>query len=408
MHLEDGHALLEVGHVHVDLPVEPARAHQGAVQHVGTVGGPDQDHPGVGAEAVHLGQQLVQGVLPLVVGTHAHAAATRPSDRIDLIDEDDAGGLLLRLLEQVAHTAGTHAHEHLHEVRAAQREEGHLGLTGHRLGEQRLAGARRAHEQGALGDLGTEVGVLLRVLQEVHDLLELLLGLIEPGHIVEGDVGALAALEDLGPALADVEDLATGSSAATDAAHHEHPDGDHDAQEQHPLQHLAAPVVLALEGVAHAVVLVELLQLLLEGVDGPDVERVVRAAHVGAGHHGPGDARLVRFLVQLVALDVDLGHLIVDDHDAFHIAVLHHLLVLHGFDLHRSATHGEEVDRQDHHDDDPVDPVEIEGALGLVAVVARSFGLIVRLLHGSGPLRFVQATLSYTCRAASAHRSSSP
>ena len=101
----------------------------------------------------------------------------------------------------------------------------------------------------------------------------------------------------------------------------------------------------------------------------------------------------------VVALDVDLGHLIVDDHDAFHIAVLHHLLVLHGFDLHRSATHGEEVDRQDHHDDDPADPVEIEGALGLVAVVARSFGLIVRLLHGSGPLRFVQATLSYTCRA---------
>ena len=35
-------------------------------------------------------------------------------------DEHDAGGFLLGLLKQVADLAGTHTHEHLHELRAGQ------------------------------------------------------------------------------------------------------------------------------------------------------------------------------------------------------------------------------------------------------------------------------------------------
>ncbi|GJD94933.1 hypothetical protein OCOJLMKI_2140 [Methylobacterium iners] len=52
---------------HHDLAVEPARAQQGRVEHVGAVGGRDDDHALVGLEPVHLHEELVEGLLALVV-----------------------------------------------------------------------------------------------------------------------------------------------------------------------------------------------------------------------------------------------------------------------------------------------------------------------------------------------------
>src|SRR4029450_13715300 len=71
---EDVQAALEVGPVDGDLTVEAARAQQGRVEDVGPVGGRDQDHPRLDVEAVHLDQQLVQGMLALV-GAAAEAGA---------------------------------------------------------------------------------------------------------------------------------------------------------------------------------------------------------------------------------------------------------------------------------------------------------------------------------------------
>ena len=95
------------------------------------------------------------------------------------------GAVLLGLLEQVAHPGGADADEHLDEVRAGDREERHAGLAGDGAGQQRLAGAGRAVEQHALGDLGAERLVPRRVLQEVLDLVELLDRLVDAGHVGE-------------------------------------------------------------------------------------------------------------------------------------------------------------------------------------------------------------------------------
>ena len=116
---------------------------QRRVEDVGPVGGGDQDDVVLHLEAVHLDQELVQGLLALVVAA-AHAGAAVAADGVDLVHEDDAGGVLLRLLEQVADAAGADADEHLDEVRAGDREERHPGLARDRPREQRLAGARAA------------------------------------------------------------------------------------------------------------------------------------------------------------------------------------------------------------------------------------------------------------------------
>ena len=143
---------------------------QRRVEDVGAVGGGDQDDVVLHLEAVHFDQQLVQRLLALVVAA-AHAGAAVAADGVDLVHEDDAGGVLLGLLEEVADAAGADADEHLDEVRAGDREEGDPGLAGDGAGKQRLAGAGRPVEQDALGDAGAERLEFLRVLEEFLDLL---------------------------------------------------------------------------------------------------------------------------------------------------------------------------------------------------------------------------------------------
>ena len=189
MHVEDGAAALEVGAVDDDLAVEATRAQQRGVEDVGTVGGGDEDDAGSRVEAVHLDEQLVERLLPLVV-TAAQAGAAVAADRVDLVDEDDRRRARLGLLEQVAHAAGADTDEHLDEVGAGDREERHARLTRDGTGQQRLAGARRPVEQHALRDLGSDGLELRRGLEELLDLLQLLDGLVGARDVGERDLAA--------------------------------------------------------------------------------------------------------------------------------------------------------------------------------------------------------------------------
>ena len=111
-----------------------------------------------------------------------------PADRVDLVDEDDAGRALLALLEEIADPRCADTDKHLDKVRTRNREEGDIGLAGNGAGQQGLAGSGRAHEQHALGDLAAEALEPFGILEEIDDLLELVLGLGDAGDIFEGDL----------------------------------------------------------------------------------------------------------------------------------------------------------------------------------------------------------------------------
>jgi hypothetical protein len=207
--LEDGHAAAQVRPVEDDLAVEAAGAQQRRVQDVRAVGGGDDDHVGVRVEAVHLDEDLVEGLLALVVGA-AEAGAALAADGVDLVDEDDAGRIALGLVEEVADAAGADADEHLDELGAGDGEEGHARFAGDGSGEQRLAGARRPDEEHAARDARAEAVELLRVFQELDDLLEVRLGLVDAGDVGESD-NRLVAEEHARPALAEAHGLVVGA-----------------------------------------------------------------------------------------------------------------------------------------------------------------------------------------------------
>ena len=189
--LEDLGPALHVGPVEDDLAVEATRAQERRVEDVRAVGGGDDDHVGVRVEAVHLDEDLVEGLLALVVAA-AEAGAALAADRVDLVDEDDARRVALGLVEQVADAAGADADEHLDELGAGDAEERDAGLAGDRAGHQRLAGAGRSDEQHAARDARAERVELLRVLEELDDFLELGLGLVDAGHVGERHDGLVA------------------------------------------------------------------------------------------------------------------------------------------------------------------------------------------------------------------------
>ena len=190
-------------------------------------------HAVVGLEAVHLHQQRVQRLLALVVSP-AQARAPVASDRIDLIHEDDAGRMRFALLEEIAHARGAHAHEHLDEVGAGHLEEGTRGLTRHRPREQGLAGARGTHQKHALGQAATQAHEALRILQELDDLLELLLGLVRARDVLERHLGRVGR-DELGLGTAELKGPV---APALEAAHEPDPDPGHEdpgKKREHPL-----------------------------------------------------------------------------------------------------------------------------------------------------------------------------
>ena len=207
MDLEDGDASPQVGEVHGDLAVEASRPQQGMVQDIGAVGGGDDDDSLVGLEAVHFHQECVEGLFPFVVAA-AHAVEAGAPHRVDFIDEDEAGGVLLGVGEHAAHAGGAHAHEHFHEIGAGDGIEGDSRLAGDGLCQEGLSRAGGADQQDAPGDSAAQPSEGLGVLEILHNLLHFLLRLVASGHVPEGDGAPFAGFQPAGAGLAEVHGAA--------------------------------------------------------------------------------------------------------------------------------------------------------------------------------------------------------
>ena len=148
------------------------------------------------------------------------------ANRIDLVDEDNAGRVLLALFEHIAHPGRADADEHLDEIGAGDREERYVGLAGDGAGQQRLTGAWRTDQQHAFGDFAAEALEFLRVAQELDNLLQLGLGLVDACNVFEGHPTLFLGQQfRLGLAKAH-----RAPAARLHLAHEEYPDAD---QQQH-------------------------------------------------------------------------------------------------------------------------------------------------------------------------------
>src|ERR1700712_977496 len=133
------------------------------------VGGGDHDDVVHRLEAVHLHQHAVDDAVHLRFRAAAFRAARTLADAVPLVDEQHARRVLARQLEQRLALGDARAVVRGGEVRAVDGDEVGLALAGQRLGEQRLAGARRADQQHAARRGGAQLHVGGRIRHERLD-----------------------------------------------------------------------------------------------------------------------------------------------------------------------------------------------------------------------------------------------
>ena len=100
-------------------------------------------------------------------------AATAAAERVRFVEEDDHAAVpdreLTKLAEEALHLQDAHTEEHVDERARIHEHIGLAGLAGHRLGHERLTGARRTPEQDASRHVAAVVLDGLWVL-EVEDV----------------------------------------------------------------------------------------------------------------------------------------------------------------------------------------------------------------------------------------------
>ena len=195
MNLEDRLTALDVGKVDIDLTVKPSGTEQRTVEDIGTVCSRHDDDTLVRLEAVHLDEDLIEGLFTFVVSA-SEARTSLPTDGIDFIDEDDTGLIPLCHIKKVAHTRGTDTDIHLHEVGTADREERNTRFSRNGLCKQRFTCSGRTYEQDALRNFCAKIGELFGALEEFDDFLQFLFFLFRSGDIGEAhfNIGRYARL----------------------------------------------------------------------------------------------------------------------------------------------------------------------------------------------------------------------
>ena len=150
MDLEDRGSAPPVGWLQCDSPVEAPWPQQSLVEDIGTVGRGQDDHSLAGLEAIHLGQDLVEGLLLLVVPADAQARAPAAADGIQLVDEDDRRRCLARLQEKIAHPRCADSDDRFNEFGGRLAEERDLRFARHGASEKCLPCSRRPDQQDTL------------------------------------------------------------------------------------------------------------------------------------------------------------------------------------------------------------------------------------------------------------------
>src|SRR5688572_19946232 len=92
----------DIGTIDQYLAIESSRPQQRRIEDLRPVGGGHDNDALIWVESVHLGEQLIERLLALVM-TRQDIHAAGFAERVQLVDKNDARRMLHRLSKQIAH-----------------------------------------------------------------------------------------------------------------------------------------------------------------------------------------------------------------------------------------------------------------------------------------------------------------
>src|SRR5437016_5174070 len=181
VHLQDRKAAVLVRCRNEQDPIEASRSQHGGIEPVRPVRRADYSDPFEGFESVHRRQELVHDPLA------DPAVRVEPADvghGVQLVEEDDAGRDLLRLLEDHAHGLLGLPDPFRHDLGALDGDEIRLGFGGDGLRQKGLAGARRAVQEDSTRRADPHPLESVGVFQgHLHGLPEFHFHVVEAAHV---------------------------------------------------------------------------------------------------------------------------------------------------------------------------------------------------------------------------------
>ena len=102
---------------------------------------------------------MVESLFPFVVPA-SQTGAPVTSHRIDFIDENDAGGILLALIEEIPDPRCPDPDKHFDKIRPADAEERNIRLSGNGSGQQGFSRPGLPHEQQILWEFSLRIGYI--------------------------------------------------------------------------------------------------------------------------------------------------------------------------------------------------------------------------------------------------------
>ena len=186
MYFKDCLTSLKIRQFHRNTTVKTSRTGKCRVKGFRTVGRCQNDNTIVSFKSIHLRKQLVQCLLTFIIST-CHLAITFLSDSINFINKYDTRCFFLCLFKEITDFGSTHTYKHLDKFRSGHGKERNIGFPGYCFCQHSFTGTWRAYEQHSFRHRSANFGVFFRIMQIIHNFLQIFFCFFFTGNITEAN-----------------------------------------------------------------------------------------------------------------------------------------------------------------------------------------------------------------------------
>ena len=169
----------------VNMTIKTTWTKECLVKHINTVGSSNNNYARFIIKTIHLNEDLIESLF--VLTTCTASSITLMCDSINLIDEDNAWGILFCLTKEVTNTRSTDTHKHFGKFRTRNTKEWNISFASNCTSHQSFTSTWITGEKHATWDFCAKFFIFFRVFQEINNFGKILLCSFIASNIGEED-----------------------------------------------------------------------------------------------------------------------------------------------------------------------------------------------------------------------------
>ena len=173
MDLKDFETIFAFWKRDVNMTIKTTWAKERFIKHINTVGSGDNNYARFIIKTIHLDENLVKCLF--ILTTCTTSGITLMCDSVNLIDKDDAWGILFCLTKEVTDTRSTNTHKHFSKFGTGNTKEWNISFASNCTSHQSFTSTWITGEKYATWDFCAKFFIFFRIFQKVDNFSEVLL-----------------------------------------------------------------------------------------------------------------------------------------------------------------------------------------------------------------------------------------